>query len=93
MTLKGGEKVIGNDCFYTYETYSIIKLQRMQVKLVFSISQHNRDKELMISLIEYFGCGNVYENRKAVDFIITKFSDLNNKVIPFFEKYSIQGVK
>jgi len=47
----------------------------------------------MINLIEYFGCGNVYENREAVDLIISKFSDLNNKVIPFFEKYSIQGVK
>lgn len=64
-----------------------------QVRLVFSISQHNRDKELMTSLIEYLGCGNVYENREAVDFIISKLSDLQNKVIPFFDKYPIQGVK
>lgn len=47
----------------------------------------------MTSLIEYLGCGNVYENREAVDFIISKLSDLQNKVIPFFEKYPIQGVK
>ena len=26
-------------------------------------------------------------------FVVTKFSDIRNKVIPFFDKYKIEGVK
>jgi len=50
----------------------------------------------MKSLISYFGCGKVYAKSKsntAFDFRVTKFSDLIEKVIPFFDKYSIVGVK
>jgi len=85
--------ISGEGCFLINLSRSSIYRTGFQVKLVFSISQHNRDKELMTSLIDYFGCGNVYKNREAVDFIITKFSDLKNKLIPFFKKYPIQGVK
>jgi len=47
----------------------------------------------MTSLIEYFGAGNIYKSREAIDFIITKIEDITNKFIPFFEKYKIIGVK
>jgi len=47
----------------------------------------------MKSLIEYFGDGNVYISNKAVDFIIQRFEVLTDKVIPFFEKYPIVGIK
>jgi hypothetical protein len=41
------------------------------------------------------GCGKVYikSDQTAVYFKITKFKDLTEKVIPFFKKYSICGVK
>ena len=47
----------------------------------------------MKSLVSYFGCGR-YEsfNKDIGNFIITKFKD-NLKIIPFFEKYPIIGVK
>jgi len=45
----------------------------------------------MKSLIEYFDGGNVYKDREAVYFKITKFNDLTNKVIPFFDP--LHGVK
>jgi hypothetical protein len=64
-----------------------------QVILTFKLSQHSRDKQLMISLIEYLGCGNVYNDSNLVQFIINKYKDLNNKVIQFFDKYNIIGVK
>jgi len=63
------------------------------VKLSFIITQHIRDECLLRSLIEYFGCGNVNINRKEVYFKITKFSYLMDKVVPFFVKYPLQGVK
>jgi hypothetical protein len=47
----------------------------------------------MRSLIDYLGCGNVYNDSEKVQFIVTKYKDLTDKVIPFFEKYSLQGVK
>ena len=49
----------------------------------------------MKSLVSYLGCGR-YEPRNNKDFgqfVITKFSDLNEKIIPFFKKYPIIGSK
>jgi len=47
----------------------------------------------MKSFIEYFGCGNVQFSKEAVNFVVEKFSDLEMKIIPFFVKYTILGVK
>lgn len=66
------------------------------VQLKFSITQHSRDKVLLNSFINYFGCGNYYDRsggKMAGDFIVSKFSDIFDKIIPFFEKYPVQGVK
>jgi len=65
------------------------------VKVIFTITQHIRDEQLMLNLIKYLDCGNVTKRNReeAVDFKVFKFSDINNKIIPFFEKYPIQGVK
>ena len=47
----------------------------------------------MRSLVDYLGCGKIYVNVGSVDFIVTKFSDITNKLVPLFEKYPIQGIK
>ena len=49
----------------------------------------------MRSLVDYFGCGNVYSTRGrvAVDFKVTRFSDFTDKVIPFFHEHPILGNK
>lgn len=62
-------------------------------RLVFKITQHIRDEELMKSLIKYFEAGNVFKNREIIDFRVTKINELNEKLIPFFEKYKIVGSK
>lgn len=64
-----------------------------RVQLRFQLTQHTRDEAVMGSLIEYFGCGNLYFRERAVDFVVQKFSDLDSKIIPFFNKYSIIGDK
>jgi hypothetical protein len=52
----------------------------------------------MKSLGTYLGCGR-YEarskdkNTQVGDFVVTKLSDITEKIIPFFEKYPINGVK
>ena len=63
------------------------------VTLVFQVSQHIRDEQLMRSLIKYLNCGCITINRTRVDFRVTKFNDIKNIIIPCFKKYPIQGVK
>lgn len=47
----------------------------------------------MRSLIEYFDCSVVYKNKGVYRYEISKFSDIYEKIIPFFNKYNIKGVK
>ncbi len=47
----------------------------------------------MISLIEYLECGYIYQSRNAIDFRITKFKDLENKLLPLLKKYPLLGAK
>jgi len=62
-------------------------------KLIFTITQHVRDQQLMESLITYLDCGNLARGRDAVDIRVTKFSDIKDKIITFFIKYPIIGNK
>lgn len=64
-----------------------------QVRLVFTISQHTRDKQLMTSLTQYLNCGHIYDNRGSVDLVISTPKGVENKVLPLFKKYPILGVK
>jgi len=63
--------------------------------LVFSVSQHSRDEGLMRDLINYLGCGNYYPNLKVDkgEYVVVRFNDIESKIIPFFNKYPIGGVK
>ena len=63
------------------------------VNLVMVITQHLHDQQLLLLIKEYLGCGNVHQNREAFDYRVTKFKDIEEKIIPFFKKYKIQGVK
>jgi hypothetical protein len=50
---------------------------------------------LLKSLVEFFNCGYIaqYKNRKVCEFIVTKINDIIIYIIPFFEKYKIEGSK
>lgn len=66
-----------------------------RVQLRFRITQHSRDEELMITIINYLGSGSLYyySNQKAVALTVVDLSDINKKIIPFFDKNPILGVK
>ena len=64
-----------------------------RVQLIFSLAQHYRDERLIKSLINYLDCGTFSQYKEGVYFKITKFSDICTKIIPFFNKYPIHGVK
>lgn len=83
----------GEGSFYIKIFKSKAKLGE-SVILTFQITQHIRDEELLRSLVKYLDCGKVYiRPGQAVDFKITQFEELTDKVIPFFQKYPIVGVK
>ena len=63
------------------------------VKLKFQITQHVRNELLIKSFMKYFKCGNIYIKGNAYDFRVTKFIDITEKIIPFFKKYPVLGVK
>lgn len=64
-----------------------------KIQLVFQLTQHYRDEELMRSFIYYFDCGNIFKDRNNFVFRVTKFNDIDKKIIPLFQKYPILGVK
>jgi hypothetical protein len=83
----------GEGCFYIKITKSKTTKLGETVQLNFNITQHSRDEILMKSLVEYFGCGKVYLYPEKVSFNISSLSELSSKLVPFFEKYSIRGIK
>jgi hypothetical protein len=66
------------------------------VRLRFFVTQHVRDAKLLKSFVDYFGCGR-YAIRQTTtlhgDFVVTKFSDIQSKIIPFFDKHPLQSEK
>lgn len=66
-----------------------------QVKLMFFIYQHSRDAELLQNICNYLECGKYYSNTKRNEgsVTVTKFSDIDLKIIPFFKNYPIIGIK
>ena len=64
-----------------------------QVGLRFQITQHSKDKLLMENIINYLECGYLSVRNDIIDFRVTKFSDIVEKIIPFFNKYPLLGVK
>ena len=64
-----------------------------QVLLVLVIAQHKRDLNLMKHIRESLNCGVVFKNLMWVEYRVCKFQDVDAKIIPFFHKYKIRGVK
>ena len=50
---------------------------------------------LMKSFIKYLNCGRVKErsNQNKLEFVVTKSADIEEKIIPFFQRNSLQGIK
>lgn len=85
--------VDGEGCF----NVRLIKTTKGEsISLRFIVTQHARDAELLKNLVEYFGCGKysvIQSSSLHGDFIVNKFEDIKCKIIPFFDKYSLQSEK
>lgn len=89
--------VTGEGCFLVQMSkYGKGKLDG--VSLRFKVSQHLRDELLLRSFVSFFGCGlfnyhSVNNKLGSGVFIVAKFSDISDKIIPFFKDYLIRGIK
>jgi len=66
------------------------------VKLVLKITQDKRNEELLENFVKVLGCGGLYSQSKTgnvIDFMVTGFSNITDKVIPFFLAHPLQGAK
>jgi len=77
--------------FYGWITKSSSISIGFQVQLRFALTQHSIDEEFMKSLVKFFDCGKVFNRSKEdkVDFIVRKFEDLTDKIIPFFQRVPV----
>lgn len=66
-----------------------------QIRLRFTITQHLGEELLLQSFAEYLNCGTleIYPKRNVVNYCILKFSDITEKIIPFFKEYPIVGTQ
>jgi LAGLIDADG endonuclease len=67
----------------------------VKYSLVFSISQHSKDLLLLNKIIDYLQCGviEIPNGRVEGRCVVYKFNDHLDKIIPFFEKYSLVTIK
>ena len=85
--------VEGEGCFLVVIQKSKSKKKSYDISLRFTITQHNRDLELLQNLSNYLGCGKHYSSRNEVTFVTSSFSDIKSKIIPIFDKYDLLGTK
>lgn len=85
----------GESCFYIGITKNENSKTKFYISLIFKITQHTRDIELLGKIVSYLGCGTIQEDktRNIVILQCRKFSDIENIILPFLEKYPLQGSK
>jgi len=87
--------VSGEGCFFIHTSKSKTHKLGISVALNFFVVQNIRDSYLLANFSQILGCGsiNIVEKSGIVSFSVRNYSDITDKIIPFFEEYNIQGVK
>jgi hypothetical protein len=83
----------GDGCFKVSIRESKLHKTGSRVVLLFVVTQHIRDELLLKSLVDFFGCGQTYSYKDYIEFRCQSFKDNYEKILPFFDKYPIIGVK
>jgi hypothetical protein len=83
----------GDGCFKV----SIRESKRYKVEsrviIIFVLTQHIRDELLFRRIVNLLGCGQTYSYKYHTEFISQSFINNTEKILPFFRKYPILGVK
>lgn len=85
----------GEGCFFVSVADNKQLKTKFSVYLLFKLTQHSRDIELLKNIAKFLGCGFIHEsNTQIADLICKNFSlgrEIEAKIIPFFEKYPLRG--
>ena len=73
----------------------MIKIFKNKTQLEFCIGLHISDISLLKEISQYFGVGNfrVNKSKKVCTYSVVKLKDINNQIIPHFNKYKLQSNK
>ena len=76
-------------------SFQVLIQNNRNVSLRFSITQHTKDEELLKDIAIYLNYGRYYKSptRDEGQYLVTVFSDINDKLIPFLNEYPLLGVK
>lgn len=76
-------------------SFQVIIQNDRNVSLRFSLTQHIKDEELLKDIVTYLNYGRYYKSptRDEGQYLVTVFSDINDKLIPFLNEYPLLGVK
>jgi hypothetical protein len=84
----------GESCFYINIGKSPKSKTGWAVQLVFKITQHSRDIQLLELIKNFLDCGRIEKRAGfAADFTVTSIKDIDSKILTFFNKYPLQGSK
>ncbi|CAF3467965.1 unnamed protein product [Fusarium graminearum] len=72
-------------------SFQVITQNNRNVSLRFSLTQHIKDEELLKDITTYLNCGRYYKSpgRDEGQYLVTIFSDINDKLIPFLNEYPL----
>nr|YP_009254044.1 hypothetical protein [Hypomyces aurantius]ANC62729.1 hypothetical protein [Hypomyces aurantius] len=87
--------VTGEGCFFVKTSKSKTHKLGLSVGLNFIVVQNIRDIEIIEEIKSIFDCGSVTisESSGIVRYTVAKLSDIQNKILPFLDKYPIIGEK
>jgi hypothetical protein len=98
--------VTGEGCFYVESGYDKKYRLKHRIRPAFSIECRQSDRSILESIKETLGCGHVYqlefgrykgyEQKKwqpHVKLRVSNFRDISEKVVPFFQRYTLYGTK
>jgi hypothetical protein len=98
--------VTGEGCFYVESGRDPKYRLGYRVRPAFSIEVKESDREILEGIQRTLGCGNIYSLdfgrykgyevkkwHRHVKYRVSNFNDIWTKVIPFFKKYPLYGIK
>jgi hypothetical protein len=87
------EKKLGEGSFYIRIKEASSPKSINRVSFFFSINQSIRDSDLIYKISKFLNCGAISCDEKYLQLRVTKFEDVETKIIPFFKNYPMHGIK
>jgi len=67
----------------------------IEVRPAFTVSQHKRNKDILLTIQRYFGCGTIRFNScdETWKYEVRSLKEILGRIIPHFEQYPLQTSK